>query len=106
MNGLDGIATGDKLSFQHTKAFSKMFARSAADVIPRTRKAFGANKTMSTVYFTTKKFIVLDALPRGSTSNQLYFINDICPDLQTANLSVRHQMSFRGRDSQLARTKP
>jgi hypothetical protein len=42
MNDFDGIATGDEPWFQHTMASSKMFARSAADVIPRTRQAVGA----------------------------------------------------------------
>jgi hypothetical protein len=37
----DSIATGDAFSFQHTKASSKMFARSAADAIPRTGQAVG-----------------------------------------------------------------
>jgi hypothetical protein len=43
-NDFDGIATGDESRFQHTTAFSKMFARSAADVIPMTRPAVGPKK--------------------------------------------------------------
>jgi hypothetical protein len=43
-NDFDGIATGDEFWFQHTTASSKMFARSAVNVIPRTRQAVGANK--------------------------------------------------------------
>jgi hypothetical protein len=43
-NDFDGIATGDECWFQHTTASSKMFARSAADVISRTRQAVGAKK--------------------------------------------------------------
>jgi hypothetical protein len=46
---------------------------------------------MITVFFTTKKLIVLDVLPRGSTFNQLYFIKNIFPDLKTANLNFRRQ---------------
>jgi hypothetical protein len=38
----NGIATGDESWFQHTTASSKIFARSAADFIPRTRQAVGA----------------------------------------------------------------
>jgi hypothetical protein len=41
-NDFDGIATGDESWFQHTAASSKMFARSAADIIPRVRQAVGA----------------------------------------------------------------
>jgi hypothetical protein len=88
-NDFNGMATGDESWFQHTMASSKMFARSAADVGPRTGQAVGANTTMITVYFTAMKLTVLDVLPTGSTFNQLYFIKDIFPDLKTANLNCR-----------------
>jgi hypothetical protein len=39
-----GIAIGDESWFQHTMASSKTFARSAADVIPRTRQAVSAQQ--------------------------------------------------------------
>jgi hypothetical protein len=41
-NDFNGIATGDESWLQHTTLSSKMFARSAADVIPRMRQAVGA----------------------------------------------------------------
>jgi hypothetical protein len=41
MNDFDSIARGDESWFQHTTASLKTFARSAADVIPRTRQAAG-----------------------------------------------------------------
>jgi hypothetical protein len=50
-----------------------------------------ARKTMVMVFFTARKLIVLDVLPRGSTLNWLYFINHIFPDLKTANLNFRRQ---------------
>jgi hypothetical protein len=40
-NDFDDIATGDESWFQHTTASSKMFVRSAADIIPRTRQTVG-----------------------------------------------------------------
>jgi hypothetical protein len=43
-NDFDGIATGDESWFQRTMVSLKMFASSAADIIPRTRQAVGANK--------------------------------------------------------------
>jgi hypothetical protein len=43
-NDFDGVATGNESWFQHTTASSKMFARSAADVIPRPQQAVGATK--------------------------------------------------------------
>jgi hypothetical protein len=42
VNDFDGIATGDDPWFQHTPASSKIFVRSAEDVIPGTRQAVGA----------------------------------------------------------------
>jgi hypothetical protein len=38
-----------------------------------------------------KDLIALDVLPRGSTFNQLYFVNNIVPDWKTANLIFRRQ---------------
>jgi histone-lysine N-methyltransferase SETMAR len=90
-NDFDGITTGDESWFQHTTVSSKMFARSAAYVIPKTRQAVGANRTGITVSFTAKKFIVFDILPRGNTFNQRYFINNIFLDLKTAHLNFRRQ---------------
>jgi hypothetical protein len=90
-NDFDGIATGDESWFQHTTASSKMFTRPAAAVIPRTPQGVGANKTMITVVLTIKKLIMFDVLPRGSTFNQLYCINNRFPDLEKANLNFRRQ---------------
>jgi hypothetical protein len=90
-NDFDGIAIGDEPWFQHTTASSKMFARSAPDVLPRMQQAVGAKTTMITVFFTAKELIVLGVLPRGSIFNQLYFINRIFPDVTTTNLIFRRQ---------------
>jgi hypothetical protein len=90
-NDFDGVTTGHESWFQHRTASSKMFAGSAADLIPRARQAVGAKKAMIMVFSTAKKLIVLDVLPRGSTFNHLYFINNVCPDLKTANMIFRHQ---------------
>jgi hypothetical protein len=90
-NDFDGIAIGDESWFQHITASSKIFGRSAADVIPRARQAVGGNKIMIMVFFTDKTIIVLDALPRSSTCNQLYFISNIFLDFKTANLNFRRQ---------------
>jgi hypothetical protein len=38
-----------------------------------------------------KKLIRFDVLPRGSTFNQVYFTNNIFPDLKTANLTFRRR---------------
>jgi hypothetical protein len=68
-----------------------MFAHSAANAIPGTRQAVGAKKIMITVCFTAKKLLMFDVLPEDSTFNQLYFINNIFPDLKTVNLKFRRQ---------------
>jgi hypothetical protein len=44
-NDFDGITARDESWFQHTMASSKLFTRSAINVIPRTRQAIGAKKT-------------------------------------------------------------
>jgi hypothetical protein len=46
---------------------------------------------MIRAFFTAKKLIMFDDLLRGSTFNQLYFINNIFPDLETGNLNFRRQ---------------
>jgi hypothetical protein len=43
-NDFDGIAIGDESWFQHTTASSKMFARLAANIFPKTRQAVAAKK--------------------------------------------------------------
>jgi hypothetical protein len=91
VNDFDSIATDDESWLQNTAGSSKMFTRSAADIIARTQQAVGAKQTMITVFFTIKKLIMFDVLPRHSTFNQLHFINKIFPDLKTVNLNFRRQ---------------
>jgi hypothetical protein len=57
----------------------------------RGRGRQGREKTMITVFFTAKKLIVFDLLPRGRTFNQLYFINNRMPDLKTPGLIFQRQ---------------
>jgi hypothetical protein len=98
-NDFNSIATSDKSWFQHITVSSHMFARSAAELISRTRQAAGVKITMITVFFTAKTCIMFDVLSKGTTFNQLYFINNILPDLKTANLNFRRQKTrstFRG----------
>jgi hypothetical protein len=62
-----------------------MSARSPANVIPRVLRARGAKKTVITLFFTTKKLMVLDVLPNGHKYNQQDIADYIVPDLQKAN---------------------
>jgi hypothetical protein len=50
-----------------------MFARSAADVIPRTRQAVDVKETMITVLLTTKKLIMFDIIPRDSIQSIILY---------------------------------
>jgi histone-lysine N-methyltransferase SETMAR len=91
-NDFDGIATGDESWFRYHYPSSKMFARSPRDVIPRTRQGIGVKKTMITVFFTGRKLIVLDILPKGSRFNQLYFVDYIFPDLERENRNFHRRI--------------
>jgi hypothetical protein len=69
----EGIATGDESWFRYSYPSSRMFARSPAVVIPRTRQAIGAKKTVIMSFFTARKTIVLDVLPKCYKYNQQSF---------------------------------
>jgi hypothetical protein len=86
-NDFDGVTTGDESWFQYIYLPSEMFARSQADVIPRTRQAIGATKSMITLFFTARKLIVLDVMPKGWKSNQRYFIESILSGLKRGKMS-------------------
>jgi hypothetical protein len=52
-----------------------MFARLSADIVPRMRQGIGAKKITLTLFFTARKLIVLNVLPKGHKANQQYFVN-------------------------------
>jgi hypothetical protein len=86
-NDFDGITTGKESWFQDIYPSSEILARSPADVIPRTRQGIGAKRIMITLFFTAKKRIVLDVMPKGWKYNQLYFVDDIVPGLKRGKMS-------------------
>jgi hypothetical protein len=69
-----------------------MCAGSPAEVIPTTQQAVGAKKTAIPLFYTTRKLIVLDVLPKGHKYNQQYFVGCVSPDLKKANLSFHGRM--------------
>jgi hypothetical protein len=73
-NHFEGIATGDEFWLQHSDSYPslKIFGPLPTDVIPRTRQAIGRKQTMIAIFFTGRKRIVLDILPKGSKFNRLY----------------------------------
>jgi hypothetical protein len=60
-----------------------MFTPSRDLVATRTKDADWITKTMLTIFFTSRKLIVLEALPKGTTFPQHYFISDILADLDS-----------------------
>jgi hypothetical protein len=76
-NHFDGITTGDESWLQYLYASLKRCARSPPDVVPRTRQGLGTTTTMITLFFTGRKLIVLDVLPKSRKYNQLYFVHHI-----------------------------
>jgi hypothetical protein len=91
-NRSEGIATGDGSSFQHSYPSSKIFARSPTDVCPRTRQAIEKKQTIITIFFTGRKPIMLDILPKGGTFNQQYFVDYIFPILKRDNGNFRRRV--------------
>jgi histone-lysine N-methyltransferase SETMAR len=86
-NDFDGVTTGDESWFQYIYPSSEMFARSPADGIPRTRQALCAKKIMITLFFTARKLIVLDVMPKGWKYNQRYFVDNRVLGLKRGKMS-------------------
>jgi hypothetical protein len=63
-----------------------MFAKSPGDAIPKTRKEIGVKKTMSTIFFTNRKSLIAEYLPKGQKYNQDYFSSDVRPELKRENM--------------------
>jgi hypothetical protein len=68
-----------------------MFAPSRDLAATRTKDADRTKKTMSTVFFTSRRLIVLEALAKETTCTQHYFISDILPDLDGEKLRYRRK---------------
>jgi hypothetical protein len=71
-NQMEGIAKGDEFWFRHSYSSSKMFAQFPAEVIPRTRQAIGAKKSMIALFSTARKLIAPDVLRKGRKYNSQY----------------------------------
>jgi transposase len=86
-NDFDAVTTGDESWFQYIYPSSEMFAHSPADVIPRTRQAISAKKIVITLFFTARKLIVLDVMPKGWKDNQRYFVDNRVSRLKRGKMS-------------------
>jgi hypothetical protein len=90
-NALDGIATGDESWFQYGYLSNSMFAPLRNVAATRTNDADRTKKIMLTVFFTSRRLIVLEALLKDTTYAQHCFISDILPDLDSEELRYRHK---------------
>jgi hypothetical protein len=90
-NADDGIATGDESWFRYVYMSNSMIAPSSDLAATRTKDADRTTKTMLTVFFTTRRLIVLEPLPKGTTCTQHDFISDILPDLDGEKLRYRRK---------------
>jgi transposase len=88
-NAFGGIATGDDSWFQYVSLSNSMFAPSRDLAATRTKDADRTKKTMLTIFVTSRRLIVLKALPKETTYTQHYFISDILPDLDREKLRYR-----------------
>jgi hypothetical protein len=82
VDSFDGITRSDESWFQYLYESSAMFTKSPHDVTPRTRPGIGVKKTMFTGFFTNRKLLIAEDLPKDQKYNQDYFISDILPKLE------------------------
>jgi histone-lysine N-methyltransferase SETMAR len=68
-----------------------MFAPSRDLAATRTKDADRTKKTMLTVFFTSRRLIVLEALPKGTPFAQHSFLSDILPDFGGEKLRYRRK---------------
>jgi hypothetical protein len=73
-NDFDGIATEDQSWLRYFYLSSGMFTQSPENVSPRTRQAIRAENTMLKLFFTAKKLIFLDVLPKDQKLNHLQLL--------------------------------
>jgi transposase len=92
----EGITTGDESWFQYSSYSDSdsMFAESRANVVPRIRRDISGPKTMVTIFFTSRRLLVLEALPKGTKFNQDYFIDAIFPGLYNEKTRISHKSNF------------
>jgi hypothetical protein len=91
VDSFDRITTGDESWFQYLYESSARFAKSPHEVTPRTRPGIGVKKTMFTVFFTNRKLLITDDLPKGQKNKQEDFISDILPELEREKMRYKQR---------------
>jgi len=90
---VQGIVPGDESWFAYLIESDAMFASSPAEVTPRVRPSISCKKVI-TLCFMANGRLILDALPKGSKSNQDYFIDNLLPALnQVRTGNARHKVA-------------
>jgi hypothetical protein len=82
VDSFDEITTGDESMFQYLYESMAMFAKSPHDVTPRTRPGIGVKKTILMVFFTNRKLLIANDVPKSQKYNQDDFISDILPEVK------------------------
>jgi hypothetical protein len=68
-----------------------MFAPSRDLAATRAKEADRTKETMLAVFFTSRKLIVFEVLPKGTTFTRYYFMSDSLPDLDREKLRYRRK---------------
>jgi hypothetical protein len=71
-----------------------MFADSRESVVPRIRQDISVPKTMITIFFTSRRLLVLETLPKGPKFNQDYFNQCIFPRFYREKTRISRKMGF------------
>jgi histone-lysine N-methyltransferase SETMAR len=90
----EGIALGDEFWFECSSYSNSMFADSRESVGPRIQRDISAPKTMIPIFSTSKRLLVLEALPKGTKFNQDYFIQCRFPRLYPEKRGISRKTRF------------
>jgi hypothetical protein len=81
-DSFDEIITGDGSGFHSLYEPLGMFSKLPRDVITRTRKEIDVKKRIFTIFFTNKKLLTTEHLPKGQKYDQDYIVSDILSELE------------------------
>jgi hypothetical protein len=93
-HNFEGIAPGDGSWFQYSSYSDSMFAGSRESVVPRIRRDISRQKTILTIFLTSARLLMLEALTKGAKFNQDYFIDAIFPRLYNEKRRISRKEGF------------
>jgi hypothetical protein len=71
-----------------------MFAGSRESVVPRIRRDISGQKTLLTIFFPSRRLLVLKFPPKGTKFNQDYFVDAIFPGLYNEKKRISREEDF------------